>query len=54
MVEPDLTFWIKEFYFCSKYVKKVFNKESWSIGLGFGLALKGSVILQAGQVKSDK
>jgi len=29
-------------------------KESWSIGPGFGLTLKGSVILQAGQVKSDK
>jgi hypothetical protein len=34
--------------------KRFQSKESWSIGQGFGLTLKGSVILQAGQVKSDK
>jgi len=28
------------------------NKESWPKGLGFGLPLKGAVLLKAAQVKS--
>jgi len=30
------------------------GKKAWAKGTGFSLALKGLVILQAGQVKSDK